>query len=87
VEQGLREHGDAAALEAPARALVERFAWRQGPRARAAANIYATLTLARHVWISTQLAGRGTSTDALLDLCERRLDLGVRSGDARGAYA
>jgi hypothetical protein len=47
LEQGPRERGNSAALEASAQALAERFAWRQGAEALAAADIYATLTLAR----------------------------------------
>ena len=77
IEQGLREYGDPAALQGPAQALAQRFASRQGPRALAAADIYATLTLARHVWISTQIPDRKTTTGALLDLCEQRLGLGA----------
>lgn len=77
VEQGLRENGDPAALEGPAHALAERFASREGRRALTAAEVYATLTLARHVWLSTKLPNRGTTTDALFDLCERRLELGA----------
>ncbi len=77
IEQGLREHGDSAALEGPAHALAERFALRDGLRALAAADIYATLTLARLVWISTQIPERRSTTQAMLDLCEQRLELGA----------
>jgi ABC-type transport system involved in Fe-S cluster assembly fused permease/ATPase subunit/aminoglycoside phosphotransferase (APT) family kinase protein len=88
LEQGLREQGNPAALEEPAEALAQRFASREGARARTAADVYTTLTLARHVWLSTQLPGRATTTGALLDLCERRLDLGEAAGKAhREAYA
>jgi aminoglycoside phosphotransferase (APT) family kinase protein len=79
MEQGLRERADPAALDAPGQALVRRFASRAGPRARAAVDIYATLTLARHVWLSTQLPDRATTTPALLELCEQRLGLGAPS--------
>jgi ATP-binding cassette subfamily B protein len=76
-EQGLREHGDPGALEGPAQALAQRFASREGLRALTAADIYATLTLARHVWLSTQIPDRKTTTGALLDLCEQKLGLGA----------
>ena len=36
---------------------------------------YENLTLARHVSISSELEGRGRHTPALLELCERRLQL------------
>jgi len=77
VEQGLREHGDPAALDGAAQALAQRFASRAGLRALTAADIYTTLTLARLVWISTQIPERRATTLALLDLCERRLGLGA----------
>jgi ATP-binding cassette, subfamily B, bacterial len=75
VEQGLREDGDPAALEGPAQALAHRFALYRGLRALTAADTYTTFTLARHVWLSTQIPGRETTTGALLDLCEQRLGL------------
>ena len=76
-EQGLREHGDPDALEGPAQAMAQHFASRRGLRALTAADVYATLTLARHVWLSTQIPGRAGTTDALLELCEQRLGLGT----------
>ena len=82
VEQALRQHGDAGALDEPAAALVDRFAARAGRAA--AVQVYATLTLARHAWLSTQLPGRHATTAMLLDLCEQRLGLATasRSGGA-----
>jgi aminoglycoside phosphotransferase (APT) family kinase protein len=84
VEQALRQHGDAGALDEPAAALVDRFAARAGRAAAAAVEVYATLTLARHAWLSTQLPDRQGTTPMLLDLCERRLGLATasRSGGA-----
>jgi len=35
---------------------------------------YTTLTLVRHIYISTQIAERRPFTEALLELCEQRLD-------------
>jgi tRNA A-37 threonylcarbamoyl transferase component Bud32 len=75
IEQSLREHGDAAALGAIERAMEERFVELSGERTRAAVQAYTTLTLARHVYLSTQFPERTHTTEALLELCERRLGL------------
>jgi Phosphotransferase enzyme family len=77
-EQALREHGDPAALSAAESALEEAFLARAGQRARAAVAAYTTLTLVRHVYLSTVLPQRGATTERLLELCERRLDLPTR---------
>ena len=42
-----------------------------------AIRVYRTLTLARHIRLSTVIAGRSGSTDALLDHCERELANGM----------
>lgn len=73
IEQALREQGDANALREAERALEDRFIELSGECARAAVRAYTTLTLARHVYLSTQFAERAHTTEALLDLCERRL--------------
>jgi aminoglycoside phosphotransferase (APT) family kinase protein len=78
VEQALREHGDPRALDQVAIALVDRFLT-YADRTAADVEVYTTLTLARHVWLSTQFPGRHGTTAALLDLCERRLDLATYS--------
>lgn len=87
VEQALRLHGRPDALDGPAVAFVERFAERagRGRAGAAAAGVYATLTLARHVWLSMQFPERRGTTAALLDLCERRLDLATGRGQAPAA--
>jgi hypothetical protein len=75
VEQALREYGNARALDDAAAAFVDRFLAHTDRTAAAEVEVYTTLTLARHVWLSTQVPGRQGTTAALLDLCERRLDL------------
>lgn len=72
-EQALRECGDAQALRAVERALEDRFVELSGERVRAAVRAYTTLTLARHVYLSTQFAERQHTSEALLELCESRL--------------
>lgn len=89
IEQALREHGDAGALDAPAAALVERYAERAGAATAAAATVYATLTLARLLGLSVRFPERHATAPALLDLCERRLGLAAtrRPGPAADRYA
>jgi hypothetical protein len=77
-EQALREHGAPDALAAAEVALEDAFAALAGVHVRPAVQAYTTLTLARHVYLSTVLSGRALVTEQLLDLCEQRLDLPVR---------
>jgi hypothetical protein len=72
-EQSLRTLGNAAALRDRENALEERFVELTGESVRPAVRAYATLTLARHVCLSTQFPERAAFTEALLELCESRL--------------
>ena len=72
-EQALREHGDPDALRAVETALEERFVELSGEAVRPAVRTYTTLTLARHVYLSTQFPERQHTTEALLALCEQRV--------------
>ena len=72
-EQSLRTTGDPAALSQVEAAIEDRFLELSGPHRRPAVQAYATLTLARHVFLSTQLPGRRPHTEALLELCEERV--------------
>lgn len=72
-EQSLRTLGDADALVDREAALEERFVQLAGEGTRPAVHAYTTLTLARHISLSMQLAGRGQWTERLLELCEARL--------------
>lgn len=75
IEQAVREFGDESALAAQAAALEERFAALCGEQHRAALRAYTTLTVARHVYLSTQFPERASCTERLLESCERRLGL------------
>ena len=93
VEQALRENGDADAFQDRKRAMTERFLELTGDvtHAKAIAG-YATLTLARHLYISSRITKRRRTTERLVDLCEQRLGLSSgaqpRIANARGhAYA
>ena len=69
----MRERGDAAALADVEQALEDRFAGLAGERARVSVRAYATLTLARHIFLSTRFPERAPLTERLLELCEERL--------------
>jgi Ser/Thr protein kinase RdoA (MazF antagonist) len=72
-EQSLRTTGDPAALAGVEAALEERFLELSGGHRRPAVRAYAALTLARHVFLSTQFSERRSHTEALLALCEERV--------------
>jgi hypothetical protein len=72
-EQSLRTLGDPDALTGVERAMEERFAELSGEATRPAIRVYATLTLARHVHLSTLFPERRSFTGDILDLCEERL--------------
>ena len=71
-EQSLRTLGDAGALADREHAMEERFAELSGT-APAAVRAYATLTLVRHVYLSTLFPERRPFTQSLIELSEERL--------------
>lgn len=74
IEAGLRKPAWAAAQARAAQELEDCFVELTGAAARASVRAYTTLTLVRHVYLSTQFPERAHTTEALLELCERRLD-------------
>lgn len=72
-EESLRTQGDPTAWSASERAMEQRFVELAGESVRPAIHAYTTLTLARHVYLSTQFPERHSCTDRLLELCEQRL--------------
>jgi Phosphotransferase enzyme family len=77
-EHALREQGRADALTNVERALEERFLELSGGRHRASIHAYTTLTLVRHIYLSTCFEERRHLTAPLLELCERRLGVQCR---------
>lgn len=75
VEQSLRLLGNPDALAAEASAFVAEFCRARGDAHRENIDIYETLSLARHIHLSTTFECRRPYTSALLTLCERRLRL------------
>jgi thiamine kinase-like enzyme len=73
IEQSLRTLGDAAALRDREVALEARFVQLAGESVRASVQTYTTLTLVRHIYLSTQFPDRRPWTEALLDLSETLL--------------
>jgi len=72
-EQSLRTFGDPGALADLEEALEERFVELSGEKVRPAVRSYKTLTLARHIHLSTLFPERRPFTESLLLLCEERL--------------
>ena len=76
-EQSLRQLADPAAMVAQEAALRDAFietrAGEQADRLRWTIELYTVLTLVRHIHISTRIAARRPYTEALLTLCETRL--------------
>lgn len=69
-EQSLRLLDSAEALADEERAFIEEFGRARGAAAAANAGIYKTLSLARHVFLSTTFEDRRPFTERLLKLCE-----------------
>lgn len=75
-EQALRERGDADALAEVEQTLEEKFVELHGEQVRASVRAYATLTVARHIYLSRQFPERERTTMDLLQVCEKRLGIG-----------
>ena len=78
-EMSVRHPRDSQALLDRGHAMEERFLELAGPGTHPAVRAYTTLTLVRHVCLSTQFPERIPFTEALLDLCEQRLGKQSRS--------
>jgi tRNA A-37 threonylcarbamoyl transferase component Bud32 len=72
-EYSLRILGNPYALADQEAAMTEYFVQSYGEAIRSAIQTYATLTLVRHIYISTQIGDRRPFTAAILELCEQRL--------------
>jgi Ser/Thr protein kinase RdoA (MazF antagonist) len=75
VEQALRTLGHPAALSDAEGSLVDRYLELSGRPVRRAIEAYTTLSLARHIFISTRFPDRAPRTARLMELCEDRLAL------------
>lgn len=82
IEQSLRTFGDPLAMEPVCRALEDSFVELSGDGVRAAVAAYTTLTLVRHIYLSTLFPERRAFTGALIELCEQRLDSALASTES-----
>ncbi len=72
-EESLRITGDAATWRDREQAMEERFVELSGEGVRASVRAYTTLTLVRHIYLSTLFPERAPFTERFLELCEQRL--------------
>lgn len=72
-ELSLRHFGNEHQLLPVERAIEDAYVALTSEEIRARIRIYALLTLARHIYISTQFDERRPFTEAILAVCERRL--------------
>lgn len=73
-EQSLRVKGNPSALLAVEQALENRYVSLAGESIRSRIQVYALLTLMRHIYISTLHQDRQHTTEKILNLCEQRMD-------------
>ncbi len=73
IEQSLRMYGDINTMRYQEKALEKQFLQLAGKRFRISLHVYKTLTLVRHIYISTRIPERRPFTEPLLVLCEKRL--------------
>jgi Phosphotransferase enzyme family len=74
-EQSLRTLGTPDALSEREKALTESFLQLSPPTTHTTISAYKTLTLVRHIYLSTKFPERCQFTEPLLELCEQRLAL------------
>jgi hypothetical protein len=72
IELGVRLGGDPSRFRSEQDAFERRYLERAGAGMRHAVDVYTTLTLARHIQLSTSIPGRRHTTMTLLEICEER---------------
>lgn len=75
IEQALRSSHDPYALSAVETALTDRYAELAGESILETVDAWTTISLARHIAISTRFSDRRPFTEPLLKLCEERLGI------------
>ena len=73
-EYSLRTFGNIKALQEREIALEKEFVQLTQAKDNRAITAYTTLTLVRHIYLSNQFPERRPYTEALLNLCEQRLE-------------
>ncbi len=74
-EQSLRTTGDTRQSHAFEALMEARFAALSGEKVRASVRAYTTLTLIRHIYLSTLFPERRAFTASLMEICEERLHI------------
>lgn len=70
IEYSLRKYGTPGMFAAGQSALVERYCSLRKDSLSTVIDAYSNLTLVRHIYLSTRIAGRSHSTLQILDYCE-----------------
>lgn len=73
IEFAIRHYGSIHALQQHQDAFLSTFLTYSATANKQSVDIYTTLSLARHIYLSTQFADRKHTTETLLALCEDRL--------------
>ena len=73
IEESLRVRGRVTAWGNYEQALEDRFVALSGEATRPAIHAYTTLTLVRHIYLSTLFPERAPFTEQFMKLCEQRL--------------
>ncbi len=87
IELGLRRHQDASRLQPVADAFVDAYLRDAADVTSAAVDAWTMAALVRLAALSIELPGRGHTTDALMTLCEQRLDVAAASPRAGAPHA
>ncbi len=74
-EESLRAFGEAGALRDRELAMEKRFLELSGEAVGQSVRAYTTLTLVRHIYLTTQFPGRTAWTEPMIKLCEEKLGL------------
>jgi thiamine kinase-like enzyme len=74
-EYSLRVFGNDRYLQKLETAIIKRFTQLTNDEFKGAIEIYITLTLVRHIYISTLFLERAVFTESILNLCEQRLNI------------
>jgi len=75
IERGIREPSNAKPWGHAADIIVSQFVASTSFSSTSTIETYLTLSLARHIYLSTQFPERRTATDGILELCEQRLEM------------
>ncbi len=73
IEYSLRKSGDIDFFASAQQTIIHRYSQLQGFDCQQSVDAYTTLTLARHIYLSTLFSKRRPLTTTLIEMCEARL--------------